>query len=192
MNFSFKSWREINFLWIRNYMTILNDEIPKNYLKTIWQFSRIQIEHGEIQSVSPYSVQIQENTDQKISEYVHFSRSGKQIQGRLPIETSYWDKISKKKTNKTKQILKLYIPTWKLVPDTSRENSCDKAWNYFYFELIVLLIIHDLFLLSKSVWWTIFAETGCKSIKYTSQKEVKDFLLILETSNNFFLSVFTN
>ena len=55
-----------------------------------------------MQSVSPYSVQIQENTDQKISEYVHFSRSGKQIQGRLPIETSYWDKISKKnKQNKT-------------------------------------------------------------------------------------------
>ena len=55
-----------------------------------------------MQSVSPYSVQIQENTDQKISKYVHFSRSGKQIQGRLPIETGYWDKISKKQKKQKK------------------------------------------------------------------------------------------
>ena len=38
-------------------------------------FSRIRTVHGEIQSVSPYSVQMRENKDQKNSEYGHFSRS---------------------------------------------------------------------------------------------------------------------
>ena len=66
-------------------MTILDDKIPKKLFKNYM----IIFTHS-----------IQENTDQKISEYVRFSRSGKQIQGRLPIETSYWDKISKKKQTK--------------------------------------------------------------------------------------------
>ena len=40
-------------------------------------FSRIRDEYGEIWSISPYSVQMQENTDQKNSEYRYFSRIGK-------------------------------------------------------------------------------------------------------------------
>ena len=38
-------------------------------------FSRIWIEYGEIRSISPYSVCVWENTDQKNFEYGHFSRS---------------------------------------------------------------------------------------------------------------------
>ena len=35
----------------------------------------IQSEYGEICSISPYSFRMRENTDQKNSEYGHFSRS---------------------------------------------------------------------------------------------------------------------
>ena len=46
------------------------------YLEFFWSvFSRIQTEYEEIRSISPYSVQMPENTDQKISEYGYFSRS---------------------------------------------------------------------------------------------------------------------
>ena len=42
----------------------------------LWSvFSRIRTEYGEIRSISPYSVRMRENADQKISEYRHFSRS---------------------------------------------------------------------------------------------------------------------
>ena len=52
----------------------LRRECP--YLEFFWSvFSRIRTEYGEIQSISPYSVQMQENTDQKNSEYGQFSRS---------------------------------------------------------------------------------------------------------------------
>ena len=37
-------------------------------------FSRIRTEYGEIQSISPYSVQMREKADQNNSEYEHFSR----------------------------------------------------------------------------------------------------------------------
>ena len=40
-------------------------------------FSRIRTEYGEIRSISPQSVRMRENTDQKNSEYGHFSRSAK-------------------------------------------------------------------------------------------------------------------
>ena len=36
-------------------------------------YSRIRTEYGEIQSISPYSVGMQENTDKNNSEYGHFS-----------------------------------------------------------------------------------------------------------------------
>ena len=38
-------------------------------------FSRIRTECGEILPISPYSVRMRENTDQKNSKYGHFSRS---------------------------------------------------------------------------------------------------------------------
>ena len=38
-------------------------------------FPRIRNEYGEIRNISPYSVQMRENTDQKNSEYGHFLRS---------------------------------------------------------------------------------------------------------------------
>ena len=46
------------------------------YLELFWSlFSRIRTEYGEIQSISMYSVQTRENTDQNNSEYGHFLRS---------------------------------------------------------------------------------------------------------------------
>ena len=47
-----------------------------SYSELFWSaFPRIRIEHGEIQSISPYSVRIRENVDQNNSEYGHFSRN---------------------------------------------------------------------------------------------------------------------
>ena len=46
------------------------------YSELFWSvFSRIRTEYGEMQSISPYLVQIRENTDQNNSQYGHFSRS---------------------------------------------------------------------------------------------------------------------
>ena len=46
------------------------------YSEFFWSvFSRNQTEYGEIRNVSPYSVQMRKNTDQKNSEYRYFSRS---------------------------------------------------------------------------------------------------------------------
>ena len=47
-----------------------------SYPELFWSaFSCIRTEYGEIRSISPYSVQMQENADQNNSEYEHFSRS---------------------------------------------------------------------------------------------------------------------
>ena len=46
------------------------------YTELFWfTFSRIWTEYGEIGSVSPYSVRMQENANQKNSKHGHFSRS---------------------------------------------------------------------------------------------------------------------
>ena len=46
------------------------------YSEFFWSvFSRIRTEFGEMLSIFPYSVWIRENTDQKNSQYGHFSRS---------------------------------------------------------------------------------------------------------------------
>ena len=45
--------------------------------KIFWSVSSsIWIEYGEMRSISPYSVRMLENMDQKNFEYGHFSRSG--------------------------------------------------------------------------------------------------------------------
>ena len=52
----------------------LREKCP--YSELFWStFARIRIEYGEILPISPYSVQMRENTDQNNSEYGHFSRS---------------------------------------------------------------------------------------------------------------------
>ena len=46
------------------------------YSELFWSvFSRIRTEHEEILRMSPYSVRMQENTDQNNFEYRHFLRS---------------------------------------------------------------------------------------------------------------------
>ena len=48
------------------------------YSELFWSvFSSIRAKYGAILGVSPYSVIMQENTDQNNSEYGHFLRSGK-------------------------------------------------------------------------------------------------------------------
>ena len=50
----------------------LREKCP--YSEIFWSvFSRIRTEYGEILRTSPYLVQMRENTDQKNSEYGHFS-----------------------------------------------------------------------------------------------------------------------
>ena len=46
------------------------------YSELFWSaFLRIRTEQGEIQSISPYSLRIRENTDQNNSKYGHFVRN---------------------------------------------------------------------------------------------------------------------
>ena len=60
-------------LHIRDWGT-LRKKCPCSEL--FWSvFSRIRTEYEETPSISPYPVQIQENTDQNNSEYGHFSHS---------------------------------------------------------------------------------------------------------------------
>ena len=50
--------------------------LPCLYSELFWSaFSRIWTEYGEIWSISPYSAQMRENTNQSNSEYGHFLRS---------------------------------------------------------------------------------------------------------------------
>ena len=50
---------------------ILREKV--SYLELLWSiFSIIWTEYGDIWSISPYSVQMRENTDQNNSEYGHF------------------------------------------------------------------------------------------------------------------------
>ena len=45
------------------------------YLEFYWSFFfRFWTEYGEIRNISPYSVRMWDNTDQKNSKYEHFSR----------------------------------------------------------------------------------------------------------------------
>ena len=47
-----------------------------SYSEFFWSvFSHIRTEYGEIRSISPFSVRMRENTDQKNSKYGYFSRS---------------------------------------------------------------------------------------------------------------------
>ena len=55
-------------------MQLLQEKSP--YLEFFWSaFSCISTEYGEIRNISPYSVRMRENTDQKNSKPGHFSRS---------------------------------------------------------------------------------------------------------------------
>ena len=52
----------------------LREKYP--YSELFWSaFSRIRTEYGEIRSISPYSVELQENADQNHCKYRHFLRS---------------------------------------------------------------------------------------------------------------------
>ena len=53
---------------LRDYLSLRE----KCLYSELWLFSRIRTEHEEILRISPYSVRMQENTDQSNSEYGHF------------------------------------------------------------------------------------------------------------------------
>ena len=61
-------------VFISLFQITLLEKCP--YSGFFWSvFSCLRTEYGEMRSISPYSVRIRENTDQKNSEYGHFSRS---------------------------------------------------------------------------------------------------------------------
>ena len=61
-------------VFISLFQITLREKCP--YSGFFWSvFSCLRTESGEMRSISPYSVRIRENTDQKNSEYGHFSRS---------------------------------------------------------------------------------------------------------------------
>ena len=63
-----------------------------SYSELFWSsFSRIRTEYGEIQSISPYSVQMPENAAQNNSEYGHFSRSDCILNEIISLDTSKSD-----------------------------------------------------------------------------------------------------
>ena len=58
---------------VRKKRLTLRENFP--YSEFFWSaFSRIRTEYVDIRSISPYSVRMRENTDQKNSEEGHFSR----------------------------------------------------------------------------------------------------------------------
>ena len=68
----------LDLIWSLCKTAILYEKCP--YLEFFWSvFSRIWTEYGEIESTSQLLVQMWENTDQKNSEYGHFSSSAKYI-----------------------------------------------------------------------------------------------------------------
>ena len=64
----------VKCLWYNLEQKTLRKKCP--YSKLFWStFSRIWTEYGEIRSISPCSIQMQENADQNKSEFGYFSRS---------------------------------------------------------------------------------------------------------------------
>ena len=60
------------------YLSMLKESLRKKclYPEFFWPaFSYIWTEYGDLQNKSPYSVRMREHTDQKTSEYEHFSGS---------------------------------------------------------------------------------------------------------------------
>ena len=59
-----------------------------SYSEFLWSvFSRIRTEYGHLLRQSPFSVQMRENTNQKNSEYGHFSRIEKHLEENLIMNT---------------------------------------------------------------------------------------------------------
>ena len=61
-------------MFLHHFNRTLREKCP--YSEILWfLFSRIWIEYGEIIRISPYSVRMRKNRDQKNYEYGHFLRS---------------------------------------------------------------------------------------------------------------------
>ena len=76
------------------------------YSELLWSvFSRIPTEHGEIRSISLYSVPIRENADQNNSEYEHFLRSA--ISRKNPWNLSQQEQITTYPKTKKQQKKKI-------------------------------------------------------------------------------------
>ena len=74
LNYENYSLRRILFQTLKQHSDSLRKKCT--YSDLFWSvFSSIRSKYGEIRSISPYSVRMRENTDQKNSEYGHFSRS---------------------------------------------------------------------------------------------------------------------
>ena len=65
------SWLKLLFAFFSFY----NIQSILQKRKNLIMILNIRTEYGEIRSISPYLIQISENTEHKNSEYEHFSRS---------------------------------------------------------------------------------------------------------------------
>ena len=78
--------RVVVIIWKKNSKWTLCEKCP--YSEFFWSvFSRIRTEYGEKRSIS---VQMRENTNQKNSEYGHFSRSGNETRIRVQSCPGIW------------------------------------------------------------------------------------------------------
>ena len=93
-------------LW--NMRLSLRKKCP--YTEIFWSaFSHIRTKHGEIRSISPYSLRMRENLDQNNSEYGHFSRSVWFLSGKI---SNHVDVVKERNNDyvKTVSIWKFFWP----------------------------------------------------------------------------------
>ena len=105
----------------------LREKCP--YSEFFWSlFSRIRTEYGDIWSISPYSIRMRENTDQRNSEYKHFSRSV--TEEGLAIEDDEYGGSSKKsiQLHKTDYILAQIKSLHTKVDQLGKRNSSSLFW----------------------------------------------------------------
>ena len=69
---------KLEYIFFPSYLFTWGEKFP--YSKFFWPaYSGIRTEYGEIRCISQYPVRMRENTDQKNSDYGHFSRSDKVV-----------------------------------------------------------------------------------------------------------------
>ena len=72
-------------------------------------FSRFRTEYGERLRISPYLVQMRENTDQSNSEYGHFLRSVKYTYFSQFSQKNYWINIVSQEKPHSNKVAKLEV-----------------------------------------------------------------------------------
>ena len=146
---------------ILHYLSLsLRKKCP--YAELFWSlFSRIRTEYGEIQRISPYSVQMRENVDQNNSEYWQFSPS------------VYLSQIRDLPTN----LFKSYI-----VPQTNSKGISYSIFDIFETSTHESFCLYNMVTFTFTVWfWTTMCVID-EIIFRKAQKSQKNFK---DQPNNF-------